>query len=77
MRKEYTVYMLRCSDDSYYIGMSSDLENRICAHQDGVYPDAYTRNKRPVKLVYSSDFQEVSEAIAWERIIKRWSRKNK
>jgi len=73
----YWVYMLRCSDGSYYIGVTSDLDGRVAEHNDGVHHNAYTYTRRPVKLVYSSDFTEIHQAISWEKQIKRWSRKKK
>ena len=73
----YTVYILRCSDGSYYTGMTSDLSGRLSDHQSGVHLNAYTKTRRPVTLVYSSDFTEVMQAISWEKTLKRWSRAKK
>ena len=75
--REYFVYMLRCSDGSYYIGVTSNLDERFAQHQDGWDPKAYTHDRRPVTLVYSADFDDVYDAIAWEKRIKGWSRKKK
>jgi putative endonuclease len=44
------VYILKCSDDSFYIGCANDLERRIAEHQTGVFP-GYTYARRPVALV--------------------------
>ena len=46
-------------------------------HANGINPDCYTYRRRPVELVYSSDFTDVWQAIAWEKTVKRWSRKKK
>ncbi len=46
----YYVYILRCADDSYYVGSTSDLELRLEAHQAGHY-GGYTSHRLPVKLV--------------------------
>jgi putative endonuclease len=56
MKKEYIVYMLRCSDNSYYIGVTSDLQQRLRQHQSGHYQKAYTYKRRPVELVYTGVF---------------------
>lgn len=74
---EYIVYMLRCADDSLYIGLTSDLPMRLYQHDTGVFSDCYTVKRRPVKLVYKATFSDVSEAISWERRVKRWTRKKK
>ena len=44
------VYMLRCSDNSYYVGMTENLELRYAQHVDGTY-GGYTAARRPVLLV--------------------------
>ena len=46
----YYVYMLRCSDGSYYVGHTNDLEQRLAAHERGAI-EAYTLSRRPVELV--------------------------
>jgi putative endonuclease len=75
--KNYYVYMVFCSDGSYYIGMTNDVESRIAQHNFGVDPNSYTFSRRPVLLVYSSSFSEVTEAIACEKQLKGWSRRKK
>ncbi len=71
-------YMLRCSDDSYYVGCASgdDLSKRLVEHQTGAYP-GYTSSRRPVTLVWSEHFETITDAIAAERQIKGWSRAKK
>lgn len=73
----YTVYILRCADGSYYTGLTSALAQRMAEHQSGVYHTCYTYARRPLYLVYTSEFSNVFQAIDWERKIKRWSRKKK
>lgn len=73
----YFVYMLLCADGSYYIGITKDVERRFAQHQSGWDPKAYTHERRPVQLVYCTDFQRIEQAIAWEKQIKRWSRTKK
>lgn len=74
---QYAVYILRCSDGSYYTGVTNDVEARVSQHNLGTDASAYTFTRRPVKLVYTSWFTEVLQAIEWEKRIKRWSRKKK
>jgi len=75
--KEYCVYILLCSDDSYYTGVTNNMEQRLQQHQEGVDVKAFTFRRRPVKLVYQHDFREVTDAIAAEKQIQGWSRKKK
>jgi putative endonuclease len=72
------VYMLRCADNSFYVGSATgdDLSKRISEHQSGAYP-GYTWSRRPVKLVWSQYFEKITDAIAVERKIKGWSRAKK
>ena len=75
--KIYYVYILSCSDKTYYVGITSDLENRIFQHQSGFYPDCYTSIRRPVILRFYAEFTDVGLAIDFEKQLKRWSRKKK
>jgi putative endonuclease len=71
------VYMLRCADESYYVGSARlGLEQRIAEHQTGKY-DGYTAKRRPVTLVWSLHFANITDAIAVERQVKGWSRRKK
>ena len=68
------VYMLRCSDGSYYVGSARlGLERRLSEHNSGVY-GGYTSKRRPVELVWSENFPDIADAIVVERQIKSWSR---
>ena len=73
----FWVYMLRCSDDSYYTGHTDDLENRISQHVAGAFQTCYTFNRRPLELVFTQALATREEAISAERQIKGWSRKKK
>ncbi|MFI5135131.1 MAG: GIY-YIG nuclease family protein [Chitinophagales bacterium] len=75
--KRLYVYILKCSEDSYYTGVTNDVDERVSQHNEGYYPKAYTFNRRPVKLVYVEEFQEYHEAIEWEKQIKGWTRAKK
>ena len=68
----FFVYILRCADDSLYVGSTGDLEARIARHNDGLATQ-YTACRRPVQLLYSEKCSTLSLAVARERQIKRWS----
>jgi putative endonuclease len=73
----YYVYILKCSDSSYYTGITNDLERRMDEHQVGFYKTAYTYNRRPVELVFYEEFDNPISAIEFEKQVKGWSRKKK
>jgi putative endonuclease len=66
-------YMLRCSDGSYYVGSTTNLEVRLAQHQIGEGA-AYTRRRRPVKLIWFEKFSRVDQAFAREKQVQGWSR---
>ena len=72
----FFVYMLRCGDGSYYTGHTDNLGSRMAAHDAGEIL-GYSRDRRPVTLVYSERFSTRVEALGFERRIKRWSRRKK
>ena len=74
---DYFVYIVECSDGSYYCGITNDVPRRLDEHNLGKDPTSYTHSKRPVHLKYSAHFGDVHEAIAWEKRVKRWSRAKK
>ena len=72
------IYILLCSDGSYYTGITKRaLEERFSEHVNGAYPDCYTFRRRPVELIYSEFHERIAEAVATERRIKGWSRAKK
>src|SRR5690349_5482991 len=73
----YAVYILQCSDGSYYTGLTKELDARVREHQTGARPEAYTFSRRPVKLVWSEVTESYKEAFQWEHKIKGWSRAKK
>jgi len=77
MTNDYYVYILKCADDSYYTGVTNNLERRIIEHQDGLIPNCYTHNRRPITCVYSQHYTDINQAIISEKQIKGWSRKKK
>ena len=70
------VYIVRCSDDSLYTGVSNNVDKRIATHNSGKGAK-YTRARLPVNLVYSKDMETVSLAMKEEYRIKKLSRKEK
>jgi len=74
---EFYVYILLCADDSYYVGITNDFEERLEQHSLGLDPHSYTFARRPVKLVHLEIFSTAFEAIAREKQLKKWSRKKK
>ena len=69
-------YLLRCADDSYYVGHKDDMEKRRSQHQSGAFP-GYTYKRRPVELMWNEPFQTRDDAKAAEKQIKGWSRAKK
>jgi predicted GIY-YIG superfamily endonuclease len=70
------VYILKCSDGSYYVGSTVHLERRLAEHQMGLIK-GYTASRRPVELVWSAEFPAEHDAFLRERQIKGWSRAKK
>lgn len=70
-------YILRCSDGSYYVGSARlGLDQRFAEHTSGAY-GGYTAKRRPVVLVWSQHFANITDAIAVEQQLKGWSRRKK
>ncbi|MFQ8705909.1 MAG: GIY-YIG nuclease family protein [Thomasclavelia sp.] len=70
------VYIVECSDHSYYTGWTTNLERRIKAHNQG-NGAKYTRARRPVKLIYFEEFSNKNLALKREYAIKQLTRKQK
>lgn len=73
--KKYLVYILKCQDDSFYTGFTGNWDKRIKEHQTGKVP--YTRNKKPLEVVYKEVFDFRKEAAKREQEIKGWRREKK
>jgi predicted GIY-YIG superfamily endonuclease len=72
MNGPYYVYILRCSDGSYYVGSTHNIEERVVKHHAG--PAAtYTAIRRPVTLAYSEEHPDQLTALRRERQFKGWS----
>ncbi|PJZ26543.1 hypothetical protein CH352_05115 [Leptospira hartskeerlii] len=70
------VYILLCSDLSFYTGCTCDLDRRLYEHNAGI-GSLYTKVRRPVCLIYFEVFSVAEEAFRRERQIKNWSRAKK
>ena len=70
-------YIVKCSDNTLYTGITNNLKRRIEEHNDDAMGAKYTRSRRPVKLVYSEGFASRSEAAKREASIKRMRVKEK
>ncbi|MGC1205824.1 MAG: GIY-YIG nuclease family protein [Flavobacteriaceae bacterium] len=75
--KIYYVYILKCSDETYYTGITSNLTKRIKEHKFGKHTDSYTFKRRPTNLEFYVEFTDVNLAIQSEKQIKKWSRAKK
>lgn len=73
------VYILKCADHSYYVGLTkqTEPEARVGEHNNNIYKDAYTATRLPVQLAHAEYYELVLEAIAAERKMKNWSRAKK
>jgi putative endonuclease len=73
----FYVCILKCADDSFYIGMTNHLDKRINEHESSKYPGSYTYNRRPIELMFYETFTDPESAYFFEQKIKKWSRAKK
>jgi len=73
----YYVYMVKCSDDTLYTGIASDIQRRVEEHNSSKKGAKYTKTRRPVRLVFSEIFEDRSSASKREYAIKKLSREEK
>jgi putative endonuclease len=66
----FWVYILKCSDGSYYTGHTDDLEKRLTQHDQKLFSACFIATRLPVQLVFSQEFTTREEALASERQIK-------
>lgn len=74
--KKYYVYMLLCSDQTFYTGISNNVEKRVATHNAGKGAK-YTKIRRPVQLMYQEELPDKSQALKREIAIKKLSRSQK
>lgn len=70
------VYMIECSDGSYYTGYTNNLKKRLAAHNAGKGAK-YTKSRRPVRLIYQENFDNKKDALKREYAIKQLARSEK
>ncbi len=73
---DFYVYILKCSDGSYYTGHTDNIEQRISAHRLNQFK-CYTSNRLPIEVVFIQNFATRDEAFNVERQIKKWNRQKK
>ena len=74
---QYFTYLLECADGTLYCGCTHDLTKRLTEHNNSKRGARYTKMRRPVKLVYVQEFDSKNDALGYERVIKKMSRKQK
>jgi predicted GIY-YIG superfamily endonuclease len=65
--KKLFVYILKCIDNSYYTGVTNNLERRVAEHQAGINPECYTFARRPLTLMFYEAFDSPEKAIFSKR----------
>lgn len=70
------MYILLCSDGSYYTGSTNNLDLRLQQHQNGEGAN-HTKKRLPVKLIYYEEYSRIDEAFYREKQVQGWSRKKK
>lgn len=75
--KTYYVYILKCSDNLLYTGFTNNIERRFIEHQKGFNKNCFTFKRRPLELIFYQVFNDVKQAIYFEKKIKKWSAKKK
>ena len=75
-KTQWVVYLIRCSDESLYCGITNDLKNRLIAHNSGKGAK-YTRSRRPVELVGTSSTMTKNDALKLEHRVKHVPAGNK
>jgi putative endonuclease len=66
----YYVYIVRCVDGTFYTGVTNDIERRYDEHCFGHDPTCYTFPRRPLRLAYAGEFQQIADAIAFEKRLR-------
>ncbi|MFD2587305.1 GIY-YIG nuclease family protein [Croceitalea marina] len=68
--KFYYVYMVECSDESIYIGLTNNIERRLKEHNSGLNDNSFTSKRRLVKLIWHQEFMQFAQAEVFENKIK-------
>lgn len=72
----YSVYIVKCNDDTLYTGISNDVDDRVSKHNSGKGAK-YTKTRQPVRLVYTKVIGTKSDALKEEYRIKQLNRSEK
>ena len=75
--ESYFVYILKCSDGLIYTGVTNNISRRFVEHQNGLNKNCFTFNRRPLELIFQQEFNDIKQAIYFEKKIKKWSAKKK
>jgi putative endonuclease len=73
----FYTYILRCADDTLYVGCTNDIKKRLREHNHAKAGAHYTKIRRPVSLVYREKFRTLAKARAREAELKRLTREEK
>lgn len=74
----YYFYLIRCSDDSLYSGVTTDLSRRLLEHNSqSIRGSKYVRSRQPAILVYHEKLSSKSKALKREAAVKKWSKEMK
>ena len=74
---KWILYVVRCSDDSLYAGITRNLRRRVLEHNCGMKGAKYTRSRRPVVVVYEEECSSRSDALKKEWAFKKFSKAKK
>ncbi|PHS09790.1 MAG: hypothetical protein COA88_04255 [Kordia sp.] len=75
--KTYYIYILKCSDELLYTGVTNDISRRFDEHQRGLNKKCFTYSRRPLILIFHQEFNKIEQAISFEKKIKKWSKQKK
>ncbi len=75
--KLYYVYILECFDGLTYTGVTNNILKRLEQHQKGLNKSCFTYRRRLLKLIFQQEFNDIEQAIHFEKKIKNWSGKKK
>ncbi|MEM7380669.1 MAG: GIY-YIG nuclease family protein [Bacteroidota bacterium] len=75
--KLYHVYILKCADGLTYTGITNNITRRVKEHQAGLNKSSFTYKRRPVELVFAQEFNDIHQAIYFEKKLKKWSGRKK
>lgn len=75
--KKYYVYIIECFDKLLYVGITNDISRRFEEHVERLNKRCFTYKSRPLNLVFNQEFDDVIQAILFEKKVKKWSSKKK